>query len=59
LVIDLSPRTEDVIWLQKYATLLEAGIKKAKRLATALPSAQEKPFRRPYSKKSESFVKDC
>jgi voltage-gated potassium channel len=49
VVIDLSPPCmEDVIWLQKDATkdatLLEAGIKKAKGLATALPSDQENLF---------------
>jgi len=49
VVIDFSPPCmEDVIWLQKDATrdatLLEAGIKKAKGLATALPSDQENLF---------------
>lgn len=43
VVVDLSPQSiEDVLWIQKDATrdetLLEAGIKKAKGLATALPS---------------------
>jgi voltage-gated potassium channel len=49
VVVDLSPQSiEDVLWIQKDATrdetLLEAGIKKARGLATALSSDKENLF---------------